>query len=286
VKGTKTPSERFAGAVETFTIEAMTQNGWALQAGTSHYLGQNFARAFDVTFQNKEGVREHVYATSWGVSTRLIGALVLAHSDDAGLVLPPRVAPVQVVIVPIYRKGDEREGVMAHAAKVLEAARAAGVRVRLDDRDQMTPGAKYFEWERRGVPLRLEVGPKDQQKGAAMAVRRDDRAKQSLPLAGLATELPALLARIQSDLLARARAFRDAHTREAKSLDDLATRLDSEPGWYLAGWDGDAATEAAVKERTNATIRCLPWGASDPAGRRDLVSGRPAAHSVLFARAY
>ena len=286
VQGTKTPGERFAGAVETFCIESMVQNGWALQAGTSHFLGQNFAKAFDVTFQNQTGVREHVWATSWGVSTRLIGALVMAHSDDAGLVLPPRVAPVQVVIVPIYRKGEEKAAVMAHADKANEALRAAGVRVRVDARDEVKPGAKYFEWERKGVPVRLEIGPRDVEKGAVMSVRRDDRSKASLPLASIANDVMGLLAKVQADLLAKALTFRDANIRDVGTLAELQSRIEKEPGWWRAGWDGDAATEAKVKETTNATIRCIPWAGGEPGDRTCMVSGKPAKHTVYYARAY
>jgi prolyl-tRNA synthetase len=286
VQGTKTASERFPGAVETFCVEAMMQNGWALQSGTSHFLGQNFAKAFDVTFQTAEGGREHVWATSWGVSTRLIGGVVMTHSDDTGLVLPPRVAPLPAVIVPIYRKGGEREAVMAHAAKVERAVRDAGLRVKVDDREQLKPGAKYFEWERRGVPLRLEVGPRDVEKDAVMTVRRDDRSKEAVPVAALAERLPARLAEMQRDLLERARSQRDARIVEVADLDELAARVETHAGWFRGGWDGTPESEAAVKERTNATIRCIPWEGAEPAGRKDLASGRPATHTVLYARAY
>ncbi len=285
VKGAKTPSERFPGAEDTYAIEAMMQNGWALQAGTSHFLGQNFAKAFDVTFQNKEGEREYVWATSWGVSTRLIGGVVMTHSDDIGLVLPPKVAPTPVVIVPIYRKGEEKERVMPYADALLRRVRDLGIRARLDDRENLKPGAKYFEWERRGVPVRLEVGPRDVEKDAVMAVRRDNRAKQSIPLDGLADALPALLASMQADLLATARRRQDERTVDAATIEDLEAGLEKQQ-WLRAGWDGDAATEAAVKERTNATIRVIPFEGSEPGSRRDLVSGKPAKHTVLFARAY
>ncbi len=286
VQGVKTPSERFPGAVETFSIEALMQNGWALQAGTSHFLGQNFAKAFDVTFQDQAGVRDFVWATSWGVSTRLIGGLVMAHSDDTGLVLPPRVAPTPFVIVPIYRRGEEKDAVMAHVAKVERAVRALGHRVKVDDRENMKPGAKYFEWERRGVPVRLEVGPRDVEKDGVMAVRRDDRSKTPLAVGALSEALPQLLDRMQKDLLHRARANQEARTYEVETLDDLAQRIETEPGFYRGGWDGEAATEATVKERTNATIRVIPLEGADPAGRKDLVTGQPAKHTVLYARAY
>ncbi len=286
VQGVKTVSERFAGAVDTYTIEAMMQNGWALQAGTSHFLGQNFAKAFDVTFQNAAGVREHVYATSWGVSTRLIGALVMTHSDDVGLVLPPKVAPLPVVIVPIYRKGEEQPSVMAHVAKVAAIVKGLGLALKVDDRDGMKPGAKYFEWERKGVCLRIEVGPKDVEKNGCMTVRRDNRAKEPVALDALATRLPQILDAMQGEMLTKARAHRDANIRDVATLDELAARLETEPGWFRGGWDGEATSEAAVKERCNATIRCIPLDGGEPAGRRCIVSGQPALHTVLYARAY
>jgi prolyl-tRNA synthetase len=285
VQGSKTPSERFAGAVDTYTIEAMMQNGWALQAGTSHYLGQNFAKAFDVTFQNAAGVREHVYATSWGVSTRLIGALVMVHSDDVGLVLPPKVAPLPVVIVPITRKGEEPV-VMAHVEKVVAIVKSLGLAYKIDDRDGLKPGAKYFEWERKGVPVRIEVGPKDVEKGGCLTVRRDNRAKEPVTLEALAARLPQILDSMQADLLTKARAHRDANIRDVATLDDLAQRIETEAGWFRGGWDGDPASEAKVKERCNATIRCIPWSGGEPGDRRCIVSGRPAAHTVYYARAY
>lgn len=286
LRGTKTASERFPGAVDTYCIEGLMQNGWALQCGTSHFLGQNFARAFDVTFQNQDGERELVWATSWGVSTRLIGGLVMTHADDTGIVLPPRVAPLPIVIVPIYRKGHEREAVMAYADKVAAQVRDLGWRVKVDDRENMKPGAKYFDWERRGVPLRIEVGPRDVEKDAVMAVSRHDRNKESIPFAALPERLPAVLATIQSDLLQRARAHRDERTFDFQTLDELAERLEAEPGFYRGGWDGTAESEAAVKERTNATIRLIPWEGHEPAGRKDPVSGKDAEHTVLYARAY
>jgi prolyl-tRNA synthetase len=227
-----------------------------------------------------------VWATSWGVSTRLIGGLVMTHSDDVGLVLPPKVAPMPAVIVPIYRKGGEREVVMAHADKVLRMVRDLGLKSKVDDRENMKPGAKYFEWERKGVPLRLEVGPKDVEKDAVMTVRRDDRTKEPVPLSGLAERLPEILATMQNDMLERARRLRDERTYDAQTIDELAEGLEASPGWYRGGWDGDDATEATVKERTNATIRVIPLEGSEPEGRTDLVSGKPAKHTVIYARAY
>lgn len=286
VQGVKTESERFPGADETFCIEAMMQNGWALQSGTSHFLGQNFAKAFDVTFQNKEGEREHVWASSWGVSTRLIGGVVMTHSDDNGLVLPPRVAPLPVVIVPIYRKAHEKEAVMVHADKVAAVLKDVGLRVKIDDRENMKPGAKYYEWERRGVPLRIEVGPRDVKNDGVMSVRRDNRNKEPMPLAGLAEQVPALLDCIQQDMLERARAAREERTGDVATLDELAERLEASPGWYRGGWDGTPETEAKVKEVTNATIRLIPLEGSEPDGRKDLVSGKDAKYTVVYARAY
>ena len=286
MQGVKTESERFPGADETFCIEAMMQNGWALQAGTSHFLGQNFAKAFDVTFQNPEGEREHVWATSWGVSTRLIGGVVMTHSDDNGLVLPPRVAPLPVVIVPIYRKAHEKEAVMAHADKVAAVLKDVGLRVKIDDRDKMKPGAKYYEWERRGVPLRIEVGPRDVQNDGVMTVRRDNREKEPMPLAGLDEAVPALLDQIQKDMLERARAMREERTGDVATLDELAEKLESAPGWFRGGWDGTAESEAKVKEVTNATIRLIPLEGSEPNGRKDLVTGQEAKYTVVYARAY
>ncbi len=286
IQGVKTASERFPGAVDTYAIEAMMQNGWALQAGTSHFLGQNFAKAFDVTFQNQEGERDHVWATSWGVSTRLIGGLVMTHSDDVGLVLPPKVAPLPIVIVPIYRKGGEKDAVMAHADKVARIVKDLGFRAKVDDRENMKPGAKYFEWERKGVPLRLEVGPRDVDKDGVMTVRRDNRAKEPMAVSALVEKLPLLLDTIQSDMLERARAARDERTYDVATIDELAEAIEKHPGFYRGGWDGDEATEAAVKERTNATIRVIPFEGADPGDRKDLISGKPAKHTVLYARAY
>ena len=275
VKGAKTASERFAGAVDTFTIEAMMQNGWALQAGTSHFLGQNFAKAFDVTYQTQAGTREHVWATSWGVSTRLVGALIMTHSDDTGLVLPPKMAPLQVVVVPIWRADAEKTSVLAHVDKVTAILRAIGVSFTVDDREGMKPGAKYFEWERKGVCVRVEVGPKDVEKNGAMMVRRDNRAKEPVSLDALPARLPALLDTMQVDLLNAARTRRDAAIRDVTTLDELADRLEKEPGWFRGGWDGDAASEAAVKERCNATIRCIPFEGGEPAGGRASSAGSP-----------
>ena len=286
VMGVKTASERFAGAVDTYCIEGMMQNGWALQAGTSHFLGQNFAKAFDVTFQSKEGTLEHVWATSWGVSTRLVGAVIMAHSDDEGLVLPPKVAPVQVVIVPITRP-DNQEKVMAFVDGV--AARLRGrFRVKVDDRDNMKPGAKYFEWERKGVPLRFEVGPRDVDNGTVFCKTRTEPGKFSLPAdEGLADAIGAVLDKMQAAMLEKALATRLARTHRIDSYDELKARLESDSGWFLVPWTDDAENEAAIKTETKATIRCYPLeGQEEAQGRTCFYSGRPATHMAIFSRAY
>ncbi|MEZ4237572.1 MAG: proline--tRNA ligase [Myxococcota bacterium] len=284
VKGRKSARERFAGAVDTYTIEAMMQNGWALQAGTSHFLGQNFARAFDVTFQNQAGDRELVWATSWGVSTRLIGALVMTHSDDQGLVLPPKVAPVQVVIVPVY-KSAERDTVMA-AVDQLFAALKGAVRVKVDDRDNLRPGAKFFEWEQKGVPLRLEVGPRDVAKGQAFAKRRTGGDKFAVALDQAAVEVPKVLEQMQADLLAAARAFREAHTYEVDSYEAFRSLIESQPGFYRVPWGGDDADEDKVKADTRATLRCYPSEQGPVDGLTCPLTGKPAREWAIFARAY
>jgi prolyl-tRNA synthetase len=284
LKGRKSARERFAGAVDTLCIEAMMQNGWALQAGTSHFLGQNFAKAFDVTFQNVGGEREFVWATSWGVSTRLIGALVMAHSDDDGLVLPPRVAPVQVVIIPVY-KNDDKDLVMA-AVDRLHADLKGQLRVKVDDRDNLRPGAKYFEWEQKGVPLRLEVGPRDVAKGQAFAKRRTGGDKFAVPFEGAAAAVTAVLEQMQAELLAKATAFRDARTYTVSSFDEFAEKLVSQPGFYRVPWGGDSADEDHVKEKTRATLRCILLAQEPVAGLTCPLTGKPAREWAIFARAY
>ncbi len=286
IPGVKSASERFAGAVDTYTIEAMMQNGWALQAGTSHFLGQNFARAFDVTFQDTDGQRKLVWATSWGVSTRLVGAVVMAHSDDVGLVLPPALAPVQVVIVPIWRGDDERARVLAYAAGVRDAL-ARRFRVRLDDREGVKPGAKYFEWERKGVPLRLEVGPRDMEKRSVFAARRTGGPKAPLPLDGLEEAVASVLDEIQAGLYAAAAARMAERTHRVATWAEFVERLDGESGFFLVPWHDDDAEEAAVKEETRATLRAYPLeGQEEARGRTCFRTGRPATHMAIFARAY
>jgi prolyl-tRNA synthetase len=284
--GVKTDSEKFAGAVRTYCIEAMMQDRKALQAGTSHFLGQNFARAFDVTFQTKEKTLDHVWASSWGVSTRLIGALIMAHSDDKGLVLPPRIAPTEVVIVPIF-KNDTRDVVLDFARKLRESL-ATGLRVLLDDDDQNTPGWKFSEYELQGIPLRVEVGPRDMEKGQVVAVRRDTGEKIFVPVAEAPAKFRSLLDDIQASLFARALKFRTDNTFSAKSLPELAKLLDEPGGFMEAGWCGQAACEAKVKEETKATIRLLPLDGDkkETEGATCIVCGKPARHIAVFARAY
>lgn len=281
--GRKSARERFAGAVETFTIEAMMQNGWALQSGTSHFLGQNFARAFDVTYQNEEGVRDLVWATSWGVSTRLIGAVIMTHSDDDGLVLPPKIAPVQVVIIPVY-KDSEREEVLG-AANALFKALKGKFRVKLDDRDNLRPGAKYFEWEQKGVPLRLELGPRDVAKGQAFAARRTG-GKFGLNLANAVEEVGATLDAIQGELYARALKYRDELIYSVSSRAEFDEKINSQPGFYLIPWGGDSADEEALQEATRATLRCFPMEQPSVEGLTCPLTGKPSVAWAYFARSY
>ena len=306
IKGCKSPSERFAGADDTYTIEALMQNGWALQSGTSHFLGQNFARAFDVYFQTETGSRELVWATSWGVSTRLLGALVMTHSDDRGLVLPPRVAPVQVVVVPITKgSGEEHEAVLRYAEGIAAALKADKVRVRVDARPNLRPGAKYFEWERKGVPLRLEVGPRDMAKGAAMmAVRTGgggggDAGKVSVPAADSAAMVKTVrqaLSDYHNGLLDAARNRVQANTHRIDSYSRMKEMIKaaadgdtSQAGFYLVPWKCDATNEDAIKEDCKATIRCYPFehnNAAPASGVKCFYSGEQATHMALFARAF
>ena len=283
IRGRKSESERFPGADDTLCIEAMMQNGWALQAGTSHFLGQNFAKAFDVTFQDVNGQRDFVWATSWGVSTRLVGAVVMAHSDDDGLVLPPALAPVQVVIVPVY-KDAEKSLVMA-AANELFAQLKPHVRVRVDDRDHLRPGAKYFEWERKGVPLRLEIGPRDVAKGQAFAKRRTGGEKFGVPLDGAPEVVKRVLAEIQAALLENARANLTARSYSVANYAEFRERIESDAGFFRVPWGGDAADEARIKEETRATHRCAPFE-DPPVGMTCPLTGKPSREWAIFARSY
>ncbi|MFP4331169.1 MAG: proline--tRNA ligase [Alkalispirochaetaceae bacterium] len=285
--GLKSESEKFAGAVSTYAIEAMMQDKRALQAGTSHFLGQNFARAFDVQFQSREGSLEHVWATSWGVSTRLIGALIMAHSDDNGLVLPPRLAPVQVVVVPIF-KNKNKEDVVSYARGIFDKLRGAGIRVEFDDDDNNSPGWKFAEHELRGVPIRLEVGPRDMESRKAVLVRRDSGEKQPLSLESIPATVEAILEEIQGSLFARARSFREENTVRPESYEDLCRFFNEEDGGFaMVPWDGSSESEAKVKEETKATIRVLPFGGETEAqGKKCLITGNPATQMAIFAKAY
>lgn len=285
VKGVKTPNERFAGAVETYCIEALMQDGKALQAGTSHFLGQNFAKAFDVKFTNREGKQEHVWATSWGVSTRLMGALVMTHSDDNGLVLPPNLAPIQVVIVPIY-KGDEQFDAISEEAKQLMARlRKLGISVKYDDRDTHKPGFKFAEYELKGVPVRIAIGPNDLANGTFEVARRDTLTKETVISADIVTYIQDLLEQIQKNLFDKAHAFREAHITEVNSWDEFKDVLDNKTGFVSAHWDGTSETEEKIKELTKATIRCIPLDRKEEAGIC-VLTGAPSAGRVLFAKAY
>ena len=296
ITGLKTDSERFAGALRTYCIEAMMQDRKALQAGTSHNLGQNFARAFDLRFQTESGEMAYAWNTSWGVSTRLVGGLVMTHGDDHGLCVPPRLAPIEVVIVPIWKSDDER-GRLTEAAEQLRreltdwTGRGASdrLRVHVDARDGVKPGAKYYEWELRGVPLRLELGPKDLEKQSVFSARRDTREKDAIPRAGVASAVAALLDRIQADMLAAAKARREAATiRDVRSYDEFRDIMAGEGAFVFAGWNGDPEVEARVKEETKATIRVIPDAEfrSPTPPARCLVTGQPAKHEVVWAKAY
>jgi prolyl-tRNA synthetase len=285
VKGVKTANERFAGALETYCIEALMQDGKALQAGTSHFLGQNFAKAFDVKFATQEGKQEYVWATSWGVSTRLMGALVMTHSDDNGLVLPPNLAPIQVVIVPIY-KGDEQLAAISEEAKQLMAKlRKLGISVKYDDRTTQKPGWKFNEYELKGVPLRVAIGPNDLANGTFEVARRDTLTKETIIASDIVTYLYDMLETIQSDLYNKALEYRDSHITEVNSFDEFKDVLDNKGGFVAAHWDGTPATEEKIKELTKATIRCIALDRVEEAGTC-VFTGNPSVGRVLFARAY
>ncbi|MCB9354107.1 MAG: proline--tRNA ligase [Lewinellaceae bacterium] len=282
IKGLKTENERFAGADETFCIEALMQDGRALQAGTSHFLGQNFAKAFDVLFLNKDNQQEHVWATSWGVSTRLVGGLIMTHSDDDGLVIPPKLAPVQVVIVPIPKPSPELDEA---AAKISTALRAKGIRVKVDDDDQNRPGFKFAEYEMIGVPVRLGLGQRDLAANQVEVARRDTKEKANVPLDGIADHIAALLEEIQQNLFDRAKAHRDGHITKVDSWDEFVEVLENKGGFLSAHWDGTTETEVEIKEKTKATIRCIPLDAPDEPGAC-VLTGKPSKRRVLFAKAY
>ncbi len=284
IKGVKSANERFAGALDTFTIEAMMQDGKALQSGTSHFLGQNFAKAFDVKFINKENKLEYVWATSWGASTRLMGALIMTHSDDNGLVLPPRLAPIQVVIIPIYRKADQLAAVSEKVAGIVEGLKAKGISVKYDDADNKRPGFKFSDYELKGVPVRLVVGPKDMEEGTVEVMRRDTLEKSTVPMEGIVEYVANLLDDIQNNIYTKARNFRDSHIYEANSYDEFKELIEK-GGFVMAHWDGTTETEERVKEETKATIRCIPLD-GDPTPGTCIFTGKPSARRVVFARSY
>jgi len=285
IKGIKTESERFAGAVETYCIEALMQDGKALQAGTSHFLGQNFAKAFDVKFATKEGKQEYVWATSWGVSTRLMGALIMTHSDDNGLVLPPKLAPIQVVIVPIYKGLDQLEAISEKVNPLVKELRLKGVSVKFDNRDTHKPGFKFNEYELKGVPVRLAVGQRDLNNGTYEVARRDTLEKEIVPMDAVVSKIEFLLEDIQENIYKKAAAFREDNITEVNSYEEFKTVLEKKGGFISAHWDGTNETEDLVKEDTKATIRCIPIDAKNEAGSC-MVSGKPSIRRVLFAKAY
>ena len=289
IRGVKTESEKFAGAVQTLCIEAMMRDGKALQSGTSHDLGQNFGRAFDVKFQNEQGVEDFVWQTSWGVSTRLVGGLIMTHSDDTGLILPPKLAPVQAVIVPIFRKAHEKERVLPVAYKLRDELRAAGIEVELDDREGKRPGEKYYEWERKGVPIRIELGPRDLDAGTVMTKLRVAEGKEKMSMDTLAADLPGILDKFQDFLFERAKKFRDDNTVTLDSWDDFKDVFkDGNSKFAWCHWDGTRKTEAAIKEDTKVTIRSIPMEGQAPDVEPGVCikTGAPSKQRVLFAKAY
>jgi prolyl-tRNA synthetase len=285
IKGVKSPSERFAGAVDTYCIEALMQDGKALQAGTSHFLGQNFAKAFDVKFSNKENKQEYVWATSWGVSTRLVGALVMTHSDDDGLILPPRIAPLQVVIDPIYKGDEQKAKIDEKVLGIVAELKQAGIRVKYDDSENQRPGWKFAEYEMKGVPVRIAIGARDLENNVAEVARRDTKAKTSLSLDGLSQQIANLLEEIQQQMFDKALAYRDSHITPADTFEEFERLLDEKTGFISAHWDGTAETEEKIKERTKATIRCIPLNNKLEDGVC-ILTGKPSVQRVLFARAY
>ncbi len=285
IKGVKTASERFAGAVNTYCIEAMMQDGKALQAGTSHFLGQNFAKAFEVQFADRQNKLDYVWATSWGVSTRLIGALVMAHSDDEGLVLPPKIAPLQVVIIPIYKDADQKKMIDEKAKVLMDDFKALGIKVKYDDDDNNRPGWKFAEYEMKGVPVRIAIGARDLQNNVAEVARRDTKEKKSVSLDGLANTIFQLLQDIQQNIYDKAKAYRDSNIIKVSDWNEFEKALDTRGGFISAHWDGTAETEEKIKELTKATIRCIPLNNPQEEGAC-ILTGKPSKERVLFARAY
>ncbi len=284
IKGVKSPNERFAGAVDTFTIEAMMQDGKALQSGTSHFLGQNFAKAFDVTYINKENKPEYVWATSWGVSTRLMGALIMTHSDDNGLVLPPHLAPIQVVIVPIYKDAEGLAKISERVDSIVKNLRAKGISVKYDDADNKRPGFKFADYEVKGVPVRLAIGARDLENGTVEVMRRDTLEKETMPLEGIEDTVANLLEDIQKNLLEKARKYREEMTTTADTYEEFKEKIEK-GGFILAHWDGTPETEEKIKEETKATIRCIPFEGDKTPGVC-MVTGKPSERRVIFARSY
>ncbi|MCP4976150.1 MAG: proline--tRNA ligase [Maribacter sp.] len=285
IKGVKTESERFAGAVETYCIEALMQDGKALQAGTSHFLGQNFAKAFDVKFASKEGKQEYVWATSWGVSTRLMGALIMTHSDDNGLVLPPKLAPIQVVIVPIYKGLEQLDAISEKVDPLVKELRAKGYSVKFDNRDTHKPGFKFNEYELKGVPVRLAIGQRDMENGTYEVARRDTLEKETVPMDEVVSKIEFLMEDIQKNIYTKAFEYRQAHITEVDSYEEFKKVLEAKGGFIAAHWDGTIATEDRIKEETKATIRCIPFESTAVEGKC-MVTGEPSKQRVLFAKAY
>lgn len=285
IKGVKTANERFAGAVDTYCIEALMQDGKALQAGTSHFLGQNFAKAFDVKFSDKENKLEYVWATSWGVSTRLIGGLVMAHSDDQGLILPPKIAPLQVVIVPIFKNDVEKGMIDNKVAEIIQNLKDLGIRVKYDDQDNVRPGWKFAEYELKGVPVRMAIGPRDLSNNVVEIARRDTKQKQSVSMDGIAFYVQALLDEIQLNIFEKARRYRDEHITRVNTWDEFVETLQNKGGFVSAHWDGTAETEEEIKTKTKATIRCIPLD-NEPEEGTCILTGKPSTQRVLFALAY
>ncbi|MFC2489826.1 MAG: proline--tRNA ligase [Prevotella sp.] len=284
VCGVKSETERFAGALDTYTIEAMMQDGKALQSGTSHFLGQNFAKSFDVTFLNKENKPEYVWATSWGVSTRLIGALIMTHSDDNGLVLPPKLAPIQVVVIPIGKAGEQMQAIAEKLQPVIEQLRKAGVTVKYDDSDNKRPGFKYADYELKGIPVRIVMGGRDLENNTVEIMRRDTLEKETIGFEGLAEHIVSVLDDMQANIFKKALDYRNAHIYECNDYEEFKERI-KDGGFFLCHWDGTEETEARIKEDTQATIRCVPFEFEQTEGV-DMVSGKPAKHRVIIARSY
>ena len=285
VQGVKSETERFAGALDTYTIEAMMQDGKALQSGTSHFLGQNFGKAFNVQFVDKENKMQYAWATSWGVSTRLMGALIMVHSDDNGLVLPPHLAPIQVVMVPIYRKDEELEALNEKFEALAQRLRQLGIRVKYDNSENKRPGFKFADYELKGVPVRLVMGPKDLENGTAEVMRRDTLEKETRQFEGIDEYVNTLLEEIQTNIFEKAKKYRDEHIFECNNYEEFKTRV-KDGGFFLCPWDGTTETEARIKEETQATIRCVPIGVDQSNPGVDMVSGKPAKYKVLIARSY